>query len=172
MRPSGPQQPVVGKEAAADHMEVEPPTPPPQQQALQLEEQSAEEPATAKVGEAKPDLALGGGTEKQAFCARSVAVSAAEAFVASRLRETSHPSKELTELSELVDRQQLELDKTFGPEADEKVQRENHIALIELHTQLLAEDVRKQAATDDVPFSLVQAGQPASSREGKGRKKQ
>ena len=172
VRPSGPQQPVVGKEAAADHMEVEPPTPPPQLQVFQLEEQSAEE--SAKAEEAEPeDLTLGMG-EKEVYLARHKAVVAAQAFVASRLRESSLPKQQLTALSELVERQDQELvDKSFGNEADEKALRVNHAALLKLHTQLLAEERRRQhAATDDVPFSLVRAGKTAVSRAGKGRTKQ
>ena len=51
----GPQQPVVGEEAAADCMEVDPPAPPGEQQELQLEQESAEEPVTGKAGEEEPD---------------------------------------------------------------------------------------------------------------------
>ena len=105
------------------------------------------------------------------FRARFQAVAAAEAFLAARLRESSRPSKQLTALSELAARQDLEVSKSFSEEADEKSLRDNHTALLELLTQLLAEEERKQAATDDVPFSLVQAGKSAGSRACKGRKK-
>ena len=171
VRPSGPQQPVVGKEAAADHMEVEPPTPPPQQQDLQLEEKSAEGPAAAKAEEVwKPPVLSE--EVKEVLCDRVLAAGDAEAFVASRLRESSRPSKQLTALGELAARLDQQVTKAFGGAANEEAMRDNHAALLKLHAQLLAEEERRKAATDDVPFSLVQAGKSAGSRAGKGRKKQ
>ena len=71
-------------------MEVDPPTPPGEQQELQLEQESAEEPATAKAGEEEPDEDLG--YEKAAR--RFQALCEAEEFVASRLRETSTKSSQ------------------------------------------------------------------------------
>ena len=82
-------------------------------------------------------------------------------------RETSNPSKQLTALSGLVRRHDQELRKPFGT-ADDKVRRDTRAALLQLHTQLLAEE-RKRVATDDVPFSLVQAGRSAGPSAGKGK---
>lgn len=158
----GPQQPVVGKEAAADCMEVDPPTPPGEQQELQLEQESAKEPATAKAGEEEPN----GAHRREEEVRKYLAFSEAGGFLASRLRETSSPSKQLTALSELVRRYNQELRKPFGT-ADEEVQHDTYTAALQLHTKLLAEE-RKRAATVDVPFSLLQAGRSADSSAGKG----
>ena len=94
--------------------------------------------------------------------------------MASRLREAPAaeppPKLVVVVLGELVRRLNQELRKPFGT-AGPKVKQDTLAALRELHTELLAEE-RKKAATDDVPFSLVQAGKSAGSRAGKGRKKQ
>ena len=100
-----------------------------------------------------------------------LALSEAKEFLVSRVHDDVTPSKQLTKLSELIRRLDQELSKPFNVAADTKVERELTAAITQLLTTLHAEE-RKKAATDDVPFSLVQPGKSAGSRGGKGRKKQ